>query len=102
MLCYILSHISALSLPYAQVALLKTIDDVSTKTKVQILLPVIQEIIQSPHDIISEEYATFVMASFDISAVGDLNDANSVSWPVFLSALRCYFKSGILNNSHVL
>lgn len=99
-LSYLLSHVCAIGLPSAKIALLQTVENISDGVKAQTLLPAIQNLVQSPilGDIFGaslEKYAALVISSFDKSSSGELNEQNSLSWPVFVSALRHIFQSGV-------
>jgi U3 small nucleolar RNA-associated protein 10 len=99
----LLSHVTAIPLPSAQLALLKAIEEVSDKVKAQLLLPVMQGLVNDspPRTELArgfgsrlEEFASLVVSSFDASASGGLNEQDSPSWPMFVLALRHYFQTG--------
>ncbi|KAJ7630018.1 hypothetical protein DFH06DRAFT_704991 [Mycena polygramma] len=97
-LCYILSHVHVLQLLSARIALLRCIEDISDKSKTEILLPVLLSLTQDDRSIPSgspaEQFASLVVASFDLSASSALNDAKDPLWSVFVSVIQHYFKSG--------
>ncbi|KAJ6464259.1 hypothetical protein C8R47DRAFT_1180243 [Mycena vitilis] len=97
-LCYILSHVHVLQLLSARFALLKSIEDISDKSKTEILLPVLLSLTQDdramPSGSPAEQFASLVVASFDLSASSALNDAKDPLWSVFVSVIQHYFKSG--------
>jgi hypothetical protein len=97
--CYLLSHVNAICLPTAQVALLKSIEDVSNKAKALVLLPTFNALVQenSPHEVanqVLEEFACLVVASLDKTVSSDLNDQDGPLWDVFISTIRYYFTPG--------
>ncbi|KAJ6630100.1 hypothetical protein B0H10DRAFT_1984968 [Mycena sp. CBHHK59/15] len=97
-LCYLLSHVHVLRLQSAQIAILTSIEDISDKSKTEVLLPVLLALSQDDGATLlgshSEQFASLVVASFDLSATAALNDLKSTSWDVFVSILRRYFKPG--------
>ncbi|KAF8626030.1 hypothetical protein AX15_005120 [Amanita polypyramis BW_CC] len=93
-LCYLLSHIQALSLPTAQVALLRIIENISDKAKAQILSPVIKELISKElpsQGSIQESLTGLCISSFDSSAAGELNEAQGTLWSLYVSMIRRVF-----------
>ncbi|KAJ7146113.1 hypothetical protein C8R44DRAFT_600928 [Mycena epipterygia] len=97
-LCYLLSHVHVLGLLSAQIALLRTVADISDKSKTEVLLPVLVALSQDDGPMIpdspAEQFASLVVASFDLSASPALNDVKGPLWGVFLSVLQRYLKSG--------
>ncbi|KAJ6578862.1 hypothetical protein DFH09DRAFT_980162 [Mycena vulgaris] len=96
-LCYLLSHIDVLTLTSARIALLRSIADVSDKSKTEVLLPVLVALSQDdgivPPDSPAEQFASLVVASFDLSASTALNDPKGPLWGVFFSVLQHYLQS---------
>ncbi|KAJ7701560.1 hypothetical protein B0H17DRAFT_1195339 [Mycena rosella] len=97
-LCYLLSHVHVLSLVSARIILLRSIGDISDKSKTEVLLPVLVALSQDdgtiPPDSPAEQFASLVVASFDLSASPALNDPKGSLWGVFFSVLQHYFKPG--------
>ncbi|KAF9268872.1 hypothetical protein L218DRAFT_536645 [Marasmius fiardii PR-910] len=92
-LCYLLSHITALTEASVQSALLNIIQDVSDKSKVEILLPVIQQITSNLESAASlygpylGEIAKLTTGAFDTSVVDELNE-KLLLWDTFLAVVR--------------
>ncbi|KAJ7756261.1 hypothetical protein B0H16DRAFT_696293 [Mycena metata] len=97
-LCFLLSHIQVLRLPSARIALLKCIENISDKSKTEVLLPVLQALAQDDVPVSAgspaEQFASLVIASFDLSATPALNDPKGSLWAVFVSVLQHYLKPG--------
>ncbi|KAF7373573.1 U3 small nucleolar RNA-associated protein 10 [Mycena sanguinolenta] len=97
-LCWILSHVHVLRLLSARIALLRCIEDISDKSKTEMLLPVLQALSQDDRplqpDSPAEQFATLVVASFDLSASPALNDVKSPLWNVFVAIVQHYLKPG--------
>ncbi|KAJ7042839.1 hypothetical protein C8F04DRAFT_1251651 [Mycena alexandri] len=97
-LCFLLSHIQVLRLSSARIALLKCIEDISDKSKTEVLLPVLLTLTQDDAPVSAgspaEQFASLVVASFDLSATPALNDPKGSLWPVFTSVLKHYLKPG--------
>lgn len=100
-LCYLFSHIGACGLPRAQVALLRTLADVSSPYKAQMLMASVKEAVetglaeqQRERGELAEEYAVLMLSSFDASACSVLNEPASPAWTVFLDAVRRCFQAG--------
>ena len=77
-LCYLLSHVQALSLAAAEVVLLKLVENVSDKAKAQILTPVITDLVTADVPLqgsIQEDLTSLWISSFDSSVTNDFNEA---------------------------
>lgn len=92
-LCYLLSHINALSSADMQTILLKTVGSVTDKAKLQLLLPTIQKLLL-PNQQQHEELILELLRSFDGSAAKALNDNGKPFWNVYLDLLRHSLRSG--------
>ncbi|KAF5351352.1 hypothetical protein D9758_008071 [Tetrapyrgos nigripes] len=93
-LCYLLSHINAMTLPSAQARLLEAVSDISDRSKTEILLPTIQLLAEKPLNILSRLFdsyldgiATLCAAAFDLTVLADLNSGKTF-WDLFVSLLR--------------
>lgn len=103
--CYLLSHINALSSETVQNALLKSIVTISNKAKIEILLPTIQAVVDNVSSVeatdtfskYSEEFLTRLLSSYDSAAATYLNDTPS-AWDNFSQLLQTFFRSGILTS----
>ncbi|KAJ7270708.1 hypothetical protein B0H12DRAFT_1229192 [Mycena haematopus] len=97
-LCWILSHVHVLRLLSARIALLKCIEDISDKSKTEVLLPVLHELSLDDRpvqpDSPTEQFVTLVVASFDLSASPALNDVKGPLWNVFVAIVQQYFNPG--------
>ncbi|CAA7262090.1 unnamed protein product [Cyclocybe aegerita] len=100
-ICYILSHVNAMSSESAQVALLKSIATIADKAKSQILLPTIQALVEkasrSPAPTIfvstSEELTTRTLSCLDATAAEHLN-ASTLTWDIFTQMVQTYLRPG--------
>jgi U3 small nucleolar RNA-associated protein 10 len=101
-----LSHVHVLRLPFAQIALLRCIEDISDKSKTEVLLPVLLALSQNDAPVLpdspAEHFASLVVASFDLSASPALNDVKDPMWDVFVSVLQHYLKPGMFVISSLL
>lgn len=98
-LCYLLSHVQALSLPAAEVVLLKLVENVSDKAKAQILTPVITDLVTADVPVqgsIQEDLTSLCISSFDSSVTNDLNEARAPLWDLYISTIRRFFISGTI------
>lgn len=102
-LSFLLSHINALSSQGPQTTLLKSLEAVTDKSKVEVLLPTIQSLASSlsssrPEDALSsysQDLTMCLLAVFNTSSAKDLNDTNKTVWKTFTSLIRSYFRSGM-------
>ncbi|KAF8192665.1 hypothetical protein K438DRAFT_2017867 [Mycena galopus ATCC 62051] len=96
-LCCILSHVHVLHLLSARIALLKCIEDISDKSKTEVLLPVLRALSQDDRPVQSgspvEQFAALVVAAFDLSASPALNDSGPL-WDVFVATVQHYLEPG--------
>jgi U3 small nucleolar RNA-associated protein 10 len=98
-LCYLLSHVQALSLPTAEVVLLKLVENVSDKAKAQILTPVITDLVAADVPLqgsIQEDLTSLCISSFDSSTTNDLNQDHASLWDLYISTIRRFFLSGTI------
>ncbi|KAF9480276.1 hypothetical protein BDN70DRAFT_905831 [Pholiota conissans] len=94
-ICYLLSHINALSSETAKTSILRSMATLTTKAKVQILLPTMQALVEkasilSSTDVFnaaSEEFTIRLLSCFDSSAASYLNDTESC-WDTFVRLNR--------------
>ncbi|KAF8889071.1 hypothetical protein BD779DRAFT_1714897 [Infundibulicybe gibba] len=97
-LCYLLSHISALPLLHVQLALLKCVENVQERTKAGVLLPVMQRLLKDgaydAQDPQLDELAVLLISSFDPSTANDLNDAKNALWGTLTSLISHFLPSG--------
>ncbi|KAJ7178741.1 armadillo-type protein [Mycena crocata] len=92
-LCYLLSHVQVLGLLSAQIGLLRSIEDISDKSKADVLLPALLALNRNGAVVPGssmETFASLVVASFDVSAAPVLNDQKGSIWGVFVSVLQHY------------
>ncbi|KAK2465147.1 hypothetical protein APHAL10511_002839 [Amanita phalloides] len=97
-LCYLLSHIQALSLPAAQVALLRLLENVFDEAKAQILFPLIKELVSADLPVlggVQEDLISLCISSFDSSAAAELNDAQGSLWGLYMSTIRRFYVSEV-------
>ncbi|PPQ90282.1 hypothetical protein CVT25_013107 [Psilocybe cyanescens] len=99
--CYLLSHINALSSETVQNSLLKSIATVTNKAKIQILSPTIQTVVGSVSSVeatdtfstYSEEFLTRLLSCYDSGASTYLNETAN-AWDTFSQLLHTFFRSG--------
>ncbi|KII90106.1 hypothetical protein PLICRDRAFT_686024 [Plicaturopsis crispa FD-325 SS-3] len=97
-ICYLLSHVNAIQLPFAKITLLEMLDGISREVKVQMMLPTIEQLVLDPDSggvfktfgAHFEKFSALTLSLFDASAAKDLNKPDSVAWPVFLKSIRHY------------
>lgn len=66
----------------------------SNSAKLQMLLPIIEKL-ASETTSVEEELTALIVACFDQTAAGALNDRSSQAWDVYLKVVRKYFQSGV-------
>jgi U3 small nucleolar RNA-associated protein 10 len=101
LLCYLLSHVNACHLPVVKLGLLRSMQEVADLSKLQMLLPTIQEVLaDSPTTLetsFGDSFPAFVallLRSFDISAAKALNESSGASWFLYTQALKKAFVPG--------
>jgi U3 small nucleolar RNA-associated protein 10 len=98
-LCYILSHVHVLRLLPARIALLQCVEDISDKSKIEVLLPVLLALSQDNRSVQpespAEQFASLVVASFDLSVSSALNDTKGPLWDVFVAIVQHYLQPGM-------
>ncbi|TFK37695.1 hypothetical protein BDQ12DRAFT_685121 [Crucibulum laeve] len=108
-LCFLLSHINALSVQKAQIALLKSIQTISDGAKAQILQPTVQSLVLAassvqPKDVFhsfSEDFTSSIIACFDASVAKELNNSQT-QWESYVIMIRTYFTAGTAQGPRVL
>ncbi|KAG6857013.1 hypothetical protein H0H87_010685 [Tephrocybe sp. NHM501043] len=94
-LCFIVSHINAFTLPTAQITLLECIHTLSDGAKAEILSPTIKSLLTAKStDDVSQRLTDYVMSSFDASVAKDFNDEQSGLWNIYVSVIHFHFTSG--------
>lgn len=99
---YLLSHVSSCGLPVVKLFLVALLEGVSDRAKAEALSPTIQaltdkkrapewERLFGPQ---FEEFVTITISALDSSVSAHLNDPSGTLWPIFLSAIKFYFKQG--------
>lgn len=66
----------------------------SNSAKLQMLLPIMEKLASEITDG-EEELTALIVACFDQTAAGALNDRSSQAWDVYLKVVRKYFQSGV-------
>jgi len=102
-ICYLLSHINALSCEEVQNSLLKSTATIANKAKVQILLPALKTVAEKASSVppanlfssASEDFTTQLLSCFDSATAPYLNDT-PVALATFLQTIRTYFRPGSL------
>ncbi|KAF6750908.1 armadillo-type protein [Ephemerocybe angulata] len=90
-LCYLLSHVNALSSTNMQITLLQSIGAVTNKAKLQLLLPTVQRLLR-PNQSHHENLLLELLRSFNESASKDLNDSSKPFWKVYTDLLHHYLR----------
>ncbi|KAF6741372.1 hypothetical protein DFP72DRAFT_995311 [Ephemerocybe angulata] len=90
-LCYLLSHVNALSSTNMQITLLQSIGAVTDKAKLQLLLPTVQRLLR-PNQSHHENLLLELLRSFNESASKDLNDSSKPFWKVYTDLLHHYLR----------
>lgn len=96
-LCYIMSHVNACGLPSLKVSLLKSVAEVSSSVKSQMLMDTIQSVgptTASAFGPLYEEFSVLLISVFDASAADSLNDTSGTAWITYQDTLRHFFQSG--------
>lgn len=88
-----LSHINAVSSPDVRASLLNSLRLVQDKSKLQLLLPAIQNLLQEA-PAASDDLSAALLASFNASTAKDLNDTTKPFWKVFVDLLKQYLPKG--------
>lgn len=99
--CYLLSHASATSLPSLQIMLLRALSEVSSPLKAQLLLSDIQWVCTTSREDqiqakgkVAEEHAVLLLSSFDASICQTLNEPATLLWETFLDIIRGCYRPG--------
>ncbi|KAI6037989.1 hypothetical protein EDC04DRAFT_2699173 [Pisolithus marmoratus] len=99
-LSFLLSHVVAHPFPFARVALLHSLEDVSDSTKAFMLIPAVKSLTRDPATVsqtfgsLFDEYTSLVVAGFLTVTPANLSEAEgSETWPVFIAMLRSFFRS---------
>lgn len=99
-LCFLLSHAITHPCPFARVALLHTVENLTDSTKSHMLLPAVKSLMKDPtaagrmFGSLLDEYTSLVVAGFLTIASGSLNGtAEDDIWSLFVALLRHYFLS---------
>ncbi|KAJ7780384.1 hypothetical protein B0H14DRAFT_3894054 [Mycena olivaceomarginata] len=96
--CYILYHAHVLCLLPPRIALLQCVEDISDKSKIEVLLPVLLALNQDNRSVQpespAEQFASLLVASFDLSASSALNDTKGPLWDVVVAIVQHYLQPG--------
>ncbi|KAI0052438.1 hypothetical protein FA95DRAFT_1483564 [Auriscalpium vulgare] len=101
-LCHILSHANACSVPEVRLSLLRMVEDVSDPVKAPIMSTLIQAMVDNARSDEShqtfgariDEFAALAASAFDASAATELNDASSNLWATYTRALEYFICVG--------
>lgn len=78
---------------------MRSIEDIVDKAKTEVLIPVLVALSQDDQFVLpgspAEQFASLVVASFDLSASAALNDPKGELWGVFVAVLQHYLKPGM-------
>jgi hypothetical protein len=99
---YLLSHVASCGLPAVKLFLGGLLEGVSDRAKAEALSPTIQALVDKEQasdwgklfGLQFEEFVAITVSALDSSVSGQLNDASSTLWPIFLDAIKCYFQPG--------
>lgn len=95
-LCFLLSHVSAWSLPSARIALLRTSQPMRAASRVEILQPVLERLFQHQPTSVNDETRVLwelLFDSYDRSALPVLNETPAI-WVTFKEALGANASTG--------
>ncbi|KAI0092311.1 armadillo-type protein [Irpex rosettiformis] len=92
-LCYLLSHVSASSLPVIHLAVLRSTQGISSPVKFRTLLPAI-EVAVSGNAHVDDELLALLFASADETIAASLNDTTQSSWETYMKVIRYVFRQG--------
>ncbi|RPD60690.1 hypothetical protein L227DRAFT_501246 [Lentinus tigrinus ALCF2SS1-6] len=97
-LCYLLSHVNGCPLHKLKIALLKSLDTISSEAKAQVLLPTIealvtQDLSEPSRQTQVQELAELAVSAFDASSSGDLNSQDKPAWGVYEKILDMTLKN---------
>lgn len=97
MLCYLLSHVTASSLPAIQLVVLKITQGIRNVVKFRTLKPAIDAAVSGTAPALSDEVLALLLASADETLGTSLNDAKDSSWETYMKVLRFVFMQGSLH-----
>lgn len=80
-------------LTVVKAVVLKCLQGISSSAKCQILLPVLEEMIETREQ--SLDVSSMLLASIDDAAASELNDEKSTSWAIYTKVLGHYFRKGV-------
>lgn len=100
-LCFLLSHVNCCSLLSMKLALLRSLEGVTSAAKAQMLLPVAEKLAGADLPWLgggdeSEAFAVLVLASLDITATDLLHERADKPWDVYVKVLRRCFQEDAL------
>jgi len=99
-LCFLLSHVIAHPFPFARIALLHSVEDVSDNTKAHMLIPAVKSLAQDSASVLRifgplfDEYTSLVLTAFlAITSAGLSGADDEEPWVALVGVLRNYFQS---------
>ncbi|KAL4062956.1 hypothetical protein V8B97DRAFT_2026593 [Scleroderma yunnanense] len=108
-LCFLLSHVITHPFPFARIALLHSVEDVSDNTKARMLIPVLKSLTQDSASVLRmfgslfDEYTSLVLTAFLAITPASLSDTDdNEPWAVFVGVLRHYFQSNANSTTRTL
>ena len=97
-ICYLLSHVNCCTLRPLKLSLLRSLEQVSSPAKPQILLPVAEKLAADAKSIErdgdEEAFISLVLASLDESSVETLNERSGKAWATYTKIVQSFFQSG--------
>ncbi|KZT23010.1 hypothetical protein NEOLEDRAFT_1180414 [Neolentinus lepideus HHB14362 ss-1] len=104
LLCYILSHVNACTIPSIRIGLLKMVEGVSHPVKGEMLLDLIRSVVSDPpaqefqitYGQGLQEFSRLLLQSFNVSLSKEFNNVASVVWPAYISSIKCVFGAELL------
>ncbi|KAI5990429.1 hypothetical protein EDD15DRAFT_2388798 [Pisolithus albus] len=98
--CFLLSHVIVHPIPFARVALLHSLEDVSDNTKAFMLVPAVKSLTGDPTTVsqvfgsLFDEYTSLVVDGFLTVTPANLSETEGNEiWLVFTAVLRSFFRS---------
>ncbi|KIP06398.1 hypothetical protein PHLGIDRAFT_128310 [Phlebiopsis gigantea 11061_1 CR5-6] len=104
-ICYLLSHVTCCAHLPLKLSLLRSLEQVSSPAKPQVLLPVAEKMAAdeelTKRDSDSEAFVSLVLASLDGSSINTLNERSGKPWATYVKIVQSFFGPGTLPSARV-
>lgn len=98
-ICYLLSHVTCCAHLPLKLSLLRSLEQVSSPAKPQVLLPVAEKMAAddelTKRDSDSEAFVSLVLASLDGSSINTLNERSGKPWATYVKIVQSFFGPGM-------